>query len=75
MALSADDIKALRLLLKEEVNAAIEPFRSEFQEFRSEVHQSLDAVLSGVEKSEQEYLSVTEQLARLEKEVKERYSN
>ena len=69
MALTTDDIKALRLLIREECGDAIEPFKEEMRAFREETAANFDSLFRRDEKREQEYLSLRESVSRLEKKV------
>lgn len=64
MALTEQDIQALRMLMREEIDAQLSPLREEFTEFRNEVAQNFDGVYRRLETFEQEYLSMREQLKR-----------
>jgi hypothetical protein len=59
-------MKALRLLLREELQAAIRPFRSEVGKRFDEVATQIDGLYQRDDKREQEYLSIREQIRRLE---------
>jgi hypothetical protein len=66
MSLTEEDFKALRLLMREEINDAFEqrfePFRNEVNERFREVDRRFDGLYAQNEKREQEYLSMTAQL-------------
>ena len=71
MALTPEDIEALRMLRREELTT-----RDEFEEFQQrvearfdQVDQSLDALFKVNETREQENLVIKHQLAELEKKV------
>ena len=66
MAFTEDDMKALRLLLREELRAEVRPFRNEFGKRFGEVATQVDGLYQRAEKREQEYLSIREQIRRLE---------
>jgi predicted nuclease with TOPRIM domain len=66
MPFTEDEMKALRLLLREELQAEIRPFRNEVGERFSEVATQIDGLYQRDEKREQEYLSIREQIRRLE---------
>jgi predicted nuclease with TOPRIM domain len=66
MPISDDELKALRLLLREELHAEIHPFRNEVGERFNEVATQIDGLYHRDEKREQEYLSIREQIRRLE---------
>ena len=62
MPLTEDEMKALRLLLREELR----PFRDEMTKRFDEVATQMDGLYQRDEKREQEYLSIREQIRRLE---------
>jgi hypothetical protein len=64
--LTEGEMKALRLLLREELQAAIRPFRSEVGKRFDEVATQIDGLYQRDDKREQEYLSIREQIRRLE---------
>lgn len=66
MALTEDEVTALQLLLREELQAEIRPFRSEVNQRFDEVATQLDGLYRRDEKREQEYLSIREHLRGLE---------
>jgi hypothetical protein len=66
MAFTESDMKALRLLLREELQAEIRPFRNEVAKRFDEVATQMDGLYQRDEKREQEYLSIREQIRRLE---------
>ena len=66
MAFTADDMRALRLLLREELQAQVRPFRNEVGKRFDEVATQIDDLYQRDEKREQEYLSIREQIRRLE---------
>jgi hypothetical protein len=66
MAFTEDDLKALRLLLREELQAEVRPFRNEIGRRFDEVATQMDGLYQRDEKREQEYLSIREQIRRLE---------
>ncbi len=66
MPLTEGEMKALRLLLREELQAAIRPFRSEVGKRFDEVATQIDGLYQRDDKREQEYLSIREQIRRLE---------
>ena len=59
-------MKALRLLLREELQAEIRPLRYEMSKRFDEVATQMDGLYQRDEKREQEYLSIREQIRRLE---------
>jgi len=66
MAFTEDDVKALRLLLREELQAEVSPFRTEVGKRFDEVATQIDGLYQRDEKREQEYLSIREQIRRVE---------
>ena len=66
MALTEDDMKALGSLLREELQAEVRPFRNEVRKRFDEVATQMDGLYQRDEKREQEYLSIREQIRRLE---------
>ena len=69
MPLSTQDIEALRLLIREEVEAIVAPrFESVDRRF-DQVDQNFDALFKANETREQENLVIKHQLAELEKKV------
>ncbi len=69
MPLNDADLKALQVLLQQELQQEIEPLRSEMNKRFDEVAVQLDGLYRENEKREQEYLVLTEQSARLEGRV------
>lgn len=69
MPLTEDEMKALRLLLREELKAEVRPFRHEVSKRFDEVATQMDGLYQRDEKREQEYPSIREQLRRLEAKV------
>ena len=65
MALTEEDFKALRLLMREE----IEPFRYEVNERFREVDGRIEGLYAQNEKREQEYLFIKAQLSRQEQQL------
>ena len=59
-------LNALRLLVREEVQAEIQPFRDDVAQRFDQVATQIDGLYQRDEKREQEYLSIREQLRRLE---------
>jgi len=57
MAFTADDMKALRLPLREELQAEVRPFRNEVGKRFDEVATQMDGLYRRYEKREQEYVS------------------
>lgn len=66
MAFTEGEVKALRLLLREELQAEVRPFRNEVGKRFDEVATQMDGLYQRDEKREQEYLSIQEQIRRLE---------
>ena len=66
MAFTEDELRALRLLLREELLAEVRPFRNEVGKRFDEVATQMDGLYQRDEKREQEYLSIREQIRRLE---------
>lgn len=66
MALTDDDLKALRRLMGEEVRAQLEPMRVEMSRRFATVTSHLELAAAGDEKREQEYLSMRYQLDKLD---------
>ena len=66
MPFSEDEMKALRLLLREEVQSEIRLLRKEIGQRFDEVARQLDGLYQRDEKRDQEYLSIREQIRRFE---------
>ena len=66
MPFTEDELTSLRLLLREELQSAIGPFRNEVSKSFAEVAVHLDGLYQRDERREQEYLSILEQIRRLE---------
>jgi hypothetical protein len=62
MPLTDEEVKALRLLFKEEQ----QPFRTEMNKRFDEMATQIDGLYQRDEKREQEYLSIREQIKRIE---------
>jgi len=62
MAFADDELRALRLLLREELQVEIRPFRDEVGKRFDEVANQMDGLYQRDEKREQEYLSIREQI-------------
>jgi predicted nuclease with TOPRIM domain len=62
MPLSDDELKALRLLLQEELRPLLDEMSKRFDEVATQI----DGLYQRDEKREQEYLSIREQIKRLE---------
>jgi hypothetical protein len=67
MALTDEDLKAIRLLMREE----IEPFRDEVNERFREVDRRFEDLYARNEKREEEYLFIKEQRGRQEQQLTE----
>ena len=65
MALTEEDLKALRLLMREE----IAPFREEVNERFRQVDTRIEGLYARDEKREHEYLFIKEQLGRQEQQL------
>ena len=61
-------MKALRLLLREELQAELKPFRAEVGERFDEIGSHLDGLYQRDETRQQEYFSIRERIKRLERE-------
>ena len=66
MAITEDELNALRLLLKEEFQSEVRPFREEVNKRFDEIATQMDGLCQRDEKREQEYLSICEQIRRLD---------
>ena len=64
--ITEDEMKALRLLLRNELQAEIRPFRNEVSKRFDEVATQMDGLYQRDERREQEYLFIREQIRRLE---------
>jgi hypothetical protein len=69
MPFTGDEMKALRLLLREEIQDEIRPFRDEVAKRFDEVGTQIDGLYQRDEKREQEYLFIREQIRRLEVKI------
>ena len=67
MALTEEDLNALRLLMREE----IAPFREEVNERFRQVDTRIEGLYARDEKREHEYLFIKEQLSRQERQLAE----
>ena len=65
MPFTDEEVKALRLLFKEE----LQPFRNEMNKRFDEMATQIHGLYQRDEKREQEYLSIREQIKRLESRV------
>ena len=66
MPITEDEMKALRLLLRNELQAEIRPFRNEVSKRFDEVATQMDGLYQRDERREQKYLFIREQIRRLE---------
>ena len=66
MPITEMEMNALRLLLKEELRAEVRPLRYEINKRFDEVATQIDGLYQRDEKREMEYLSIREQIRRLE---------
>lgn len=67
MPMTEGELKALRLLLREELQAELKPFRAEVGKRFDEIGSHIDGLYQRDEKREQEYFSIREQIKRLER--------
>jgi hypothetical protein len=70
MALTEDDLKAMRLLMREEINGA---FEQRFEPFRRDVDGRFEDLYTQNAKRKQEYLFIMEQLSRQEQHLSNQY--
>ena len=66
MPMTEEEMKSLRSLLKEELQAEVRPFRNEVKRRFDEVATQMDGLYLRDEKRGQDYLPVREQMRRLE---------
>jgi predicted nuclease with TOPRIM domain len=66
MPITENEMSALRLLLREELHAQVRPLQDEMSRRFDEVATQMDGLYQRDEKREQEYLSIREQIGRLE---------
>jgi hypothetical protein len=66
MPITENQMRALRLLLREELQAEVRPLRDEMGRRFDEVATQMDGLYQRDEKREQEYLSIRKQIRRLE---------
>ncbi len=66
MPLTEDEMKALRLLLREELQDQLQPLQNEVSKRFDQVATQMDGLYQRDEKREQEYLAIHEQIRRLE---------
>lgn len=69
MPITSEEMNALRLLLKEEFETQLQPFREEVNQRFDEIATQIDRLYQRDEKREQEYLSMREQLRRPEARI------
>ena len=69
MPLNENEMDSLRLLLREELQDGLRPFRDEVGRRFDEVATQIDGLYRRDEKREQEYLSIREQMRRLDQKV------
>ena len=69
MPVTGEEMKALRLLLKEELETALRPFREEVNQRFDKIATQIDGLYQRDEKREQEYLSIREQVRRVEARI------
>ena len=67
MPMTESELTALRLLLREELHAELRPFRADIERRFDEIASQVDGLYRRDEKREQEYLSIKEQINRLER--------
>jgi len=67
--ITEDELNALRLLLEEELQTEVRPFREEVSKRFDEIATQLDGLYQRDEKREQEYLSIREQIRQLEARI------
>ena len=66
MPISENELDALQLILREELDSHISPFRDEVKQRFDQVAQQLDGLYKENETREQEYLAIKHQIERLE---------
>ena len=66
MPMTDDELNALRLLLREELQAELKPFRAEVGKRFDQIGSHIDGLYQRDEKREQEYFSIREQIKPLE---------
>ena len=69
MPITGEEMNALRLLLKEELQIALRPFREELNRRFDKIAAQIDGLYQRDERREQEYLSIREQIRRLESRI------
>ena len=66
MPITNEEMNALRLLLKEELETALQTLREEINKRFDKIATQIDGLYQRDEKREQEYLYVREQIRRIE---------
>lgn len=66
MPINEEEMNALRMLLKSELETQLRPFRDEVSRRFDQVATQMDGLYRRDEKREREYLSIREQIGRLE---------
>jgi hypothetical protein len=66
MPLTNEEMKALRLLISEELHAQLGPFRDDVNQRFDEVAKQIEDLYQRDEKREQEYIFIRERIRRLE---------
>ena len=69
MPITEKELRALRLLLREELQAEVRPFRNVVGKRFDEIATQMDGLYQRDEKREHEYLSIREQIRRLEARI------
>lgn len=69
VTMTEDDLEALRLLLREELQAELKPLRAEVGKRFDKIASHIDGLFQRDEKREQEYFSIREQIKRLEQSI------
>ena len=67
--MTEDELQALRLLLREELQAELKPFRADVEKRFDEIGLSSRWPVPPRRKREQEYFSIREQIKRLEQRI------
>jgi hypothetical protein len=66
MVFTEDELRALRLLLREELQSELRSLRTDIDKRFDKIATQIDGLYQRDEKREQEYLSIREQIRRLE---------
>ena len=69
MPMTEDEVAALRLLLREGLQAELNPFRTEVARRFDEIASHIDGLYHRDERREQQYFSMREQIKRLERNL------